>query len=412
MKAFAAIALLAPLLLHVGAGVGAEAQAQEAGPDILLSGSIEAEFRYFPSQSSHPGPPRQTGSFAFEPRLEVEWWDGDSMFVLAPFARVDLVDSKRTHFDVREAKWVGVFDALEVRLGVDRVFWGVTESVHLVDIINQDDQLEDTDAEDKLGQPMAALTWNSDIGTLTGYFMPYFRARQFPGAKGRPSAPIGVDEGRATFGGGTNKWHADWALRWSQVAGPFDLAATYFSGLNRDPRFQFGLDGDGAPILLPRYDLIDQVGLELQGTFGALLLKGEAIRRWSGPGVQGGNHNAFAVGFEYSFYGLGDGPSDLGMIAEFLYDDRGAAGPSPFEEDLMVGLRWSANDISSTTVLAGAIFDLDSSARFANIEASRRLGDDWKATLDMRFLLSVPATDPLKPFADDDFLQFRIARYF
>jgi hypothetical protein len=386
----------------------AEDAADAAGAEVDFTGNIEAEGRYFLQDSAHPGPSRQNISLAGEAKLDVYWKDGDSIFTIAPFVRLDGADGKRTHFDLREAKWVGVFDPFEISIGIDKVFWGVTESAHLVDIINQDDALEDIDAEDKLGQPMLAVTFDAGSGLLTGYILPWFRERRFPGADGRPAGPLAVDRSQTIFQSGDNNWHADWAMRWSQYVGAFDFAVSYFSGTARDPRFQLGLGASGEPVLVPRYDLIDQAGLELQGTFGALLVKGEAIHQWNDQD----DFFAFAGGFEYSFYGIRGGSGDLGVLAEILYDDRGASADNPFEGDIFLGARWAANDVAGTTILAGGIFDLNSSSKLVNIEASRRLGDDWKITLDARFFFNVAAADPLLPFADDDFLQLRIARFF
>ena len=393
-----------------GALISTPARAADDADDfeIDFTGNIEAEARHFFQASAHPGPSRHNASLAGEAKLHIYWNDGDSILTISPFARVDGMDGNRSHFDLREAKWVGVFDPFEIRIGIDKVFWGVTESVHLVDIINQDDALEDIDAEDKLGQPMVAITYDAGVGQLTGYLLPWFRERRFPGADGRPAAPLLVDRSLTEFQSGNNNWHADWALRWSQYIGDFDLAVSYFSGTARDPRLTPVLSLTGQPVLAPRYDLIDQAGLELQGTFGALLVKGEAIYQWNDQD----DFFAFAGGFEYSLYSIGEGASDLGVLAEILYDDRGSNAGNPFEGDIFLGARWSANDVSGTTILAGGIFDLNSSSKLANIEASRRLGDDWKITLDARFFFDVPATDPLNPFADDDFLQLRIARFF
>ncbi|MDD7885073.1 hypothetical protein [Flavivirga sp. 57AJ16] len=38
----------------------------------------------------------------------------------------------------------------------------MTESNHLVDIINQTDAVETFDGEEKLGQPMVQLSWGTD----------------------------------------------------------------------------------------------------------------------------------------------------------------------------------------------------------------------------------------------------------
>ena len=84
------------------------------------------------------------------------------------------MDDQRTHADLREAYWAWQDDEYELIVGVDKVFWGVAESRHLVDIINQTDLVEDLDEEDKLGQPMVNVSVQRDWGRLGFYLLPYF----------------------------------------------------------------------------------------------------------------------------------------------------------------------------------------------------------------------------------------------
>ena len=65
------------------------------------------------------------------------------------------------------------------------VFWGVAESVHLVDIVNQADFKEDIDGEQKLGQPMAMFTLEDDQASLSLFALFGFRPRAFPEEQGR-----------------------------------------------------------------------------------------------------------------------------------------------------------------------------------------------------------------------------------
>jgi len=85
---------------------------------------------------------------------------------------------------------------------------------------------------------------------------------------------------------------------------------------------------------------------------------------------------------------------------------------NPFQSDVFAGLRWSANDIQSTTILGGGIFDMDGNGYALSVEAERRFGEDFFLQVETRFFVDVPASDPLASFADDDFLQVRLARYF
>lgn len=375
---------------------------------VSVNGYVEAEGRVFTQDSRDGGQKNQTASVAAEPSVTYAWNGGRQAITFTPFARLDANDGERSHVDIRELKWVGAFDRLEVRLGIDKVFWGVVESQHLVDILNQDDLLEDIDGEDKLGQPMATLSYDSDLGLFSAYAMTYFRERKFPGVDGRPRGALLIDTSQTHYPGGHDKWHVDWALRWSHAVGPLDVAVSHFHGINRDPAFIPGLNGAGDPVLIPHYTLIDQTGLELQATFGGLLLKAEAIRR-AQPGE---NQVAAIAGFEYTAFNILSGSSDLGVLMEYLWDERGRNSDNPFEDDLFAGLRWTANDVADSTILAGAIFDLDSKTKFVNLEMSRRFGSHWKLSVDARLLFSAPVSDPLYPFSDDDFIQVKVQRYF
>src|ERR1051325_7163987 len=103
-------------------------------------------------------------------------WDGEHQgFDFSPFVRVDSADDERTHADVRELSWFRSADTWVVRAGVRKVFWGVTESQHLVDIVNQTDLVEDPIGKEKLGQPMVNLTLLNDWGTLDVFVLPGFR---------------------------------------------------------------------------------------------------------------------------------------------------------------------------------------------------------------------------------------------
>ncbi|MCF6215823.1 MAG: hypothetical protein L3J58_06580 [Emcibacter sp.] len=384
--------------------------------NFTLSGYIEVEGRGFTQSSFSSEPKDWTVSFALEPLLEYVSDSGDSQVMFRPFGRFDVNDKGRSHFDIRELNWTGTADRWQVTVGIDTVFWGVTESSHLVDIINQNDNLEDIDQEDKLGQPMISASYDSRFGVFSTYVMTYFREMRFPGANGRLRLPLLVDYTQTQYESASGKWRPDFAVRWTHVIGNVDVGLYHFKGTSREPELILGADVNNNAILIPRYNLIDQTGLDIQGTFDDILIKFEAIRRAGNLSGQNSeirqDYWAMTGGIEYSFYGIGGGDSDIGLLAEYLYDDRGSQATTAFEDDLFIGMRWAANDIDSTQLLVGAIFDLDSSAKFINVEGSRRIGDDWKITLDARFFMGVPVMDPIYPLSRDDFFQIRLARYF
>lgn len=376
---------------------------------VTLSGFVEGEGRWFTQRSDDGVSRRLYGAIAAEPSLGLVWANGDHQLRLTGFGRLDTATDARTHADVREAKWVGVFGPLELTAGVDRKFWGVTEAVHLVNVLNQIDTLEDIDGEDYLGQPMVAgaLT-TAKLGTFSAYVMPYFRERRYPKRLDRPNGMLLVDRSQTRYESRHDDHHLDWAARWSLKAGPIDLGLSHFSGTGREPLLLPGLSATGTPVLVPYYQLIDQTGIDLQATLGAWLLKFEGIHQWNPVR----DYAAFAAGLEYTLYGVTKGGADLGLLAEYLYDERGKSGTSPFDNDLFLGLRFAGNDIASTELLAGAVFDLENSSKAFNVEASRRLGSSWRISLDGRFFTSVAVNDPLRILRDDDFLQLKLQWYF
>ena len=125
--------------------------------EFKLTGSIATESRVFWEHARFAGQHGVNGSFSAQPEFYYETENERDSVLFTPFIRIDQGDSRRTHVDIRELTWVRAADTWEFRAGIRRVFWGVAESNHLVDVINQTDLIENIDTEDKLGQPMLNL---------------------------------------------------------------------------------------------------------------------------------------------------------------------------------------------------------------------------------------------------------------
>lgn len=337
-----------------------------------------------------------------------DWNNGDDSFVFTPFLRIDGHDKQRSHFDIRELNWTSVHQDWEITVGVGKVFWGVTESQHLVDIINQTDLVESTDGEEKLGQPMFRLGLVQDWGNIDLFILPGFRERTFPSRNARLRTAIPVDISEAEYESSRGRNNIDAAIRWFHTLGDWDIGLSHFSGTSREPDFRLSTDGSGRPVLIPVYMTIDQTSLDVQATKGDWLWKLELISR----NGQGDRYTAATGGFEYTLYGIFESSADLGLITEYLYDDRGDAASSPFEDDLFLGARLAMNDEASSELLAGTIIDLQNNSRVFSVEASRRFGDDLKLNLEGRFFSNIDNNDPLTSFRQDDFIQLELAWYF
>lgn len=375
-----------------------------------LTGFVALDSRVF---INAPAFPQQNmgnlPSFVAEPEYYHQSHDYIHTFTFKPFARFDANDAKRSHFDIRQADWLYVQDNWELRAGVSKVFWGVTESNHLVDIINQTDSVEDTDGEDKLGQPMVQLGLFRDWGNLRLFYMPYFRERTFPGTDGRLRGQIPIETDITLYDSPAQRWHPDVAVRYSNIIGNWDIGLSHFSGTSREPNFVLSTNGDGNSVFLPKYEIIDQTGLDLQYTNEGWLLKLEAITR-SG---QGDRFVAFTSGFEYTFYGVVGSNLDFGLLSEYQFDDRSNVAPATFaDNDIFIGGRLTLNDIQDSQLLAGFSFDNNDSSSAIFVEASRRFGNNWKAEADMRLFNNVKYNSPAAGQRRDSHFQLRLARYF
>ncbi|MES2818142.1 MAG: hypothetical protein V4812_04055 [Pseudomonadota bacterium] len=373
--------------------------------------------------------------------LRSEFWydldNGRDRFVLTPFVRGDARDDRRSHFDLREASWDHRGEGFELRSGVRQVFWGVTEGVHLVDIINQTDQVESLDGEQKLGQPMINLSIERGEQLFDLFLLTGARERRFPGADGRLRLPLVVDEDLASYESGRENRRLDLAARWQLNLPAMRLGLSGFSGTAREPELRPVIDlarlriADGQlvgfapgyqPVLAPHYPLINQLGLDLQVTQGDLLWKLEAIQR--NGGLE--NFNAADAGLEYTQVGAFGTQLDLGWLLEYLHDSRDERATTPFEDDLLLGWRLAFNDAASSTLLASLILDRQTGERLISLEGQHRLSDDLLLELEMRafaggaerpqsalaFLREPDSRHKLRPLAQDDFLRLELSWFF
>ncbi|WP_049767760.1 hypothetical protein [Parvibaculum lavamentivorans] len=370
---------------------------------------IEPEARIFTQTASSPRQKDTTLAIAAEATAKYFWDNADQSFVFTPFARLDQHDNRRTHWDIREARYALYSGKWELRVGFDKVFWGVTEAVHLVDVVNQTDLLEDpVKQEVKLGQPMLRLRTAQEFGTFDVFLLPYFRERTFPGADGRPATDIPVDTNLTTYESSAEEWHTDFAGRYSNTLGPFDIGLGYFQGTARDPILQPAFDGAGNLVLAPFYPQMKQASLDLQATIGAWLYKFEGFGRRE----LGDNYAAATGGIEYTFYGAFGSDGDLGTVVEYSYDSRGMNQRNPYQNDAFLALRWSANDTASTSMLGGIAVDTETGALGFRLRGERRLAEDYRLSIEAYVFGNVPTRDPVYHIADDDYVQIRIARFF
>ena len=321
------------------------------------------------------------------------------------FIRLDQEDSERSHLDIREAHFLGVFDSWEYKIGISKEYWGATEFAHLVDVINQTDAVENLDGEDKLGQMMLKASWFSEWGSIEAFLLPGFRERTFAGEDGRfQFSPLLVDTDEASYESGAEEWHTDLALRFNGSFSAMDLGLALFEGTNRDPSFNLGSNGK----LIPHYEQMTQASIDMTIPSGDWLWKAEARHRDSDTD----DFVAATGGFEYTMVGIFESAKDLGIILEYIWDERDEEANTFLQSDVFLGGRLAFNNIQETEILFGIVHDLDEGGELYNVEINHRINDAFTIEAQARAFVNTDPNDPLHALRDDDYVQIELFYYF
>ncbi len=369
---------------------------------VSFNASTGLSFRGFMQDALTPAQDHDTAASVFiQPEAKWRSKDRKHRFSFVGFARWDEQDPGRTHGDIRELYWSARNDSWTTTVGINKVFWGVTESVHLVDVINQTDWVEDIDQEDKLGQAMLHISKQQSWGQLQFFLLPHFRERTFPDRHARLGLGQDVIDA-ASYESSDEQNHLDWAFRYSHYWGDVDLGLSVFDGTQRDPLLIQTSNGK----LQPHYIQMSQLGIDLQYTQDAWLWKLETLYRDS-------KHDQFWAmvgGFEYTWYQFKSSDADLGVLFEYQFDDRST--PVLSDNDVFMAVRYALNDNNDSSLLAGMSHDLDNGSQFFNIEAETRVNDHMTAELRLRLFSGFEPQDPGYGFSQSDYLQLNLNWHF
>lgn len=430
--------------------------------DIRFSGQLEAELRIFPGKGLQQEQKQAYISAAFQPRLDWQSEQQNQRVRLEPFLRGSAPNGNRTHADLREAYYQFSAEQWQLKAGISTVFWGVTESQHLVDVINQADIVENPIGKEKLGQPMINLGFEQAFGNIDFYLLPYFRAKEFASEKERFRIATGLEvapnnspltgfdlqakyhDKKAYYQSKRKESYIDTAIRWSHYIDNFDFAVSVFNGTSREAipvlydiqAANNNLTGKFASW----YEQTTRLGLEAQYLHYEWAFKLESAYHRQ----DSGNYSAAVAGFEYTFSDVGKNGSDMGLLMEYLWHNRSDISIrkptkqvleqnlfdlldnqdlfdsykipndylSPFDNDIFLGTRFSLNNVAGTQFLAGVIVDADDQTVLASFEGSTRIGDNVRLAMNVYFSKTQDKTSTFYPFRRDNMLEFKANWFF
>ncbi len=330
-------------------------------------------------------------------------WDGD----FSVFGRANPEADTPVTADIREATVSYYGTALNTSIGILNEHWGVLEANNLVDIVNQRDLVEDVGGDAKLGQPGASVTWQGATKQVQIYLLPYLRERRLAEDEDRfwtaelPYADAQYERGRGV---------PAVAARATAYAKNVEVSVSHYWGYSREPRLAAELEAGVRPVrLVPNYDLIHQTGLELQLIKGDTIWKTEAFYR------QGDNGDNFSIGagLERKFEALLGTRVAVTPYFEVYYDNRNEDAPrTAFDHDVFVGARMAFNDIADTEVNLNILADWENDSALVELEAGRRLADDWNVAIEALAPINVDDDRTLATLRNDARLRLHITRYF
>lgn len=384
--------------------------------NIEFSGTIALESRWF-WDSTTLGPISRDAGLSYGvvvmPEMDTELGENTSLR-FAGFYRNDELDSERTHGDVREAYLVHYrptpFGELELRVGLDRVFWGVAESNHLIDIVNQTDLVENPNEEVKLGQPMIHLTLSTNSGIFELFGLPVHRQRTFPGPTGRLGFPILINTDNILYESNNEDRNFDVAIRYSHTFGSLDIGFSGFWGTNREPFFVPYAVPNQPMLFSPFYTQISQTAIDLRYQHSGWLLKFEGLHRAGAFNRLGAteDYSAFVGGSEYSIFSLFGTRADMTLVAEWSVDKRRERATTRFDNDLFLASRLALNDFQGTMFTLSFLLGNDNDSMISALELSRRISDSMSLAMELVHFNQIAADDVLYSIQNDSYLELSI----
>ena len=301
----------------------------------------------------------------------------------------------------------------EIKIGKEKIFWGVAELKNLVDVINSFDSASGEE-KSKLGQSLISYSYiNDNFGYIDLIYMPEFHNPTKVGEKGRLRLNLPTQNYNTVYEGGAGKKTPSWAVKWQNIIGDSDISFQFFRGTSRDGS-TLPIIEDGKLKYFAGFERITQLGSFLQKVHGPLIFKFEGIKRngQKNSKYERENFYSYITGIEYVVTRIFNKMWDLNIFAEYSNDDRGSNSTDIFQNDLFLGSRINLNDVDGTEINQALTIDLDGDGNTGSFEISTRFNDTIRIAADYNFYWSLKSTDTLYSFRRDNYLGIKITNYF
>lgn len=297
------------------------------------------------------------------------------------FTNWDSTDDSRSYSNIRQANIYVNNNNFTFGLGVDTFFWGVSESINVVNVLNQSDIMESLDGKVKYGQTFVSINTRFSNGDFSFYYLPLFQEQSFPE---RPSYGLAISK-NAVFE--HDKKRGGIAARGLFYFDRLEFALSYFKGTRRSALL--ARHATEMAVLTPYY--IQTVNYLVDGVYIAedFTLKFEAKTGLE----QNAGFTTFNLGIEYPSYAFSKLVEEVIFIAEYAFDDRKLSAETHGQNDIFLGGKFNFGYSEQGNVRFLYSYDFDYRSQYAELSYEYRLNDYFRFKAKALKVLSAPERD-------------------
>lgn len=293
------------------------------------------------------------------------------------------------YFDPTIAKISWLEDSYQIDIGYDLVYWGVTEGINVINLVNQRDQIRDYFLKQGLGQLMVSASYFGDYITVDTYILPKFEELNFGGTQRPWGLGLPVDDSQTTYESSQGEYHTDYAARLSGMMDNLEYGLTYFNGTYRKPLYRID---ESAQYLVPHYIQGSVVGLDAQYIMGSNIYKLE-LGYFKPNSFESYVSTAFGVERTLDSSLFGDGDSTV--YIEYYYDSRQNDNTVTFQNDLFLSYKYSTYNAFEVETMIGSIVDTQYGGVIGTFEVAGKITNEIKASLKCLFFDASDTEDSL-----------------
>lgn len=288
----------------------------------------------------------------------------DFSFKTRIYSTWDNEDSHRRYINPQQAQFQYSNGQVSVSAGIDTFYWGVSETINILNTLNQSDFRKTTDGKSKVGVPNVGASYILRNHIFRVIYLTDFVELKYPV---RPSSRIPINSDQASCEAGACQ--SALALRWEQSYDFGDLSFGFFDGTRTDPLLIANkLNPD---FLTPYYLATQYLTMDGVAFLGELLLK---VELKYGEELSDMFH-AFNIGLEYPIFPEIKWFNSASLVFEYLYDKRGRFSETIGQNDLFFGGRFRLGDLDQASARAIIGIDSDYGSRYFDLSLEYRISD-------------------------------------